>query len=260
MKNPDEIIKQALFEQRKLDDKEILLIIKSVLEKYNIINKISDIILDKEDKCIDIASFNQDNTLYYNMCGIDYSISRHYLERKSIFTFDEFYVLEQLIIILHELRHAIQFNCDYNNKRIIKEIIKDCDINNYSKQVYEQYYTLFPVEKDAEVFAIDKSIELLKKCDYFKNSIIKLLYSGYFKTLISGYDFSKMEDGRLREFYLKVINDEQKYLSLLAQKDSLTLHDKLAYNFPIDKNDFKRVVLIPSMINADFDPRKVLKK
>ncbi len=261
MKDASEVIKISLFEGRKLEEKEILLIIKSILEKYGILNKINDIEFDYNDKYSEIAGFERfDNLLYYNMNVMNISITRHYLESKSIFNFDEFYVLEQLITILHELRHAIQFNCDYHNKELIKKIIMDSDINKYSKEIYDVNYSLFPIEKDASVFAIDKMIDLLKKCDYFKESVIKRMYDSYFKTLIAGYDVKVLEEGRLKDFYLKVVGDHSKYLEYLKDSDSINLHDKLAYNFPIPKEDIKRVILIPSMINADFDPRKILKK
>lgn len=259
MEKTSEIVKASLFEKRKLSEKDISLIIKSMLEKYNISDKINGIEFDKEDKYSE-ASFGKNNVFYFNMCAMDCSISRHFFEGKSIFNFDEFYLLEQLMIILHEIRHAIQYNCDYKNKELIKKIILDCDISKYPNDLYERYYNLFPIEKDAEVFSIDKTIDILKRCNYFKNSIIKLLYTSYFKTLINGYDIKNLSDGKLREFYLKVLNDEKKYLEYLKEYDSLTLHDKLSYNFPINNGDIKNVILIPQMINADFDPRKTLKK
>lgn len=259
VKGVSEIVERTLFEHRKLNDKEILLIVRSILDEYNISNSVNGVKLLHGVETPYLASFGEDDVLYYNLEAIERNIAKLYAD-DSIFSLEEFYVLRQLTIILHEIRHAIQIMCDYENKPIIKEIINDCISDSFVRDKYGEYYHLFPIEKDASVFANDKLIDIVKGGNYFKYSTIRRMYDDYFKALLKGYDINKLNKGRLLEFYDKIFHDITRYLNYLEKCKKISLHDKLSYNFSLIGDDIKRVSLVPLMINAGLDPRKSLKK
>jgi len=256
-----ELIYNSLKERRRLSDKEMLIIIELLLKEYKIINNVNRIDLDYDYEYDEIAGFdNYNKVLYFNMCLINSTIFSQYTCERSFFSFSDFFLLEQLATIFHEIRHIIQLNDEFKNKEILKKIILDSDINKYPFDLYNLNHSLFPTEKDAKVFSIDKTIDIIKETQFFNDDIIHNLYVIYFYTLIGGYNLKESNEGSLREFYQKIVGDEKVYFERLTSIDSLTTHDKMSFNLPINQDDRKNLLAVPDFIYRGINPSVILKK
>lgn len=260
MKETVMLIKKVLDEKRHLDDQEMHLIITYLLNYYNLNNEVTEVIFDYYNRSKAVASYLvDDKIIYFNMQKINEQVFYDYNSKKEYFSFNEYFIIVQLMLILHEIRHVIQNSKHLEYHDILKRIILVCremEINGN----YTDNYELFPIEKDAEVFAFDKLIEILRNCFYFDEMIIRKLQIDYFFTLIKGYNFSLSKDGSLKDFYLEVVKDGLAYEKILNLANELTIYDKLAFNFSLNNEELHQLLLVPGLIENGFSPNIVLKK
>lgn len=261
------LVQNALTEQRQLSNNEILLIIELLLNKYEMSNKIKDIKLEYKSKCGSYAGYDSEKEIcFFDLDAIYSAIFYRYEDIKNS-TYDEkklsFYellLLEQLRIILHEIRHIIQIHDDFEGKDILKIIINDSDINKYPAEIYKINYSLFPIEKDARVFSFDQTINIIKKSQIFNDDILRIMYKKYFYTLCEGYNLKQPYNGSLGEFYELIVGDYSKYLDIINKTGSLVTHDKMSFNLPLQKDDVKNILAVPDLIYRGHNPTVILKK
>lgn len=255
------IVKEALNNKRRLSDQEMELILEYLLSYYQVIDCVKGIKLDYHREYPEIAGFDVlDASLYFNMNLLNERVFEQFSSKETDFSFFEFFILQQLIVILHEIRHLIQHNNDFGNREVLKKIILDSDIRLFDNDIYYDNYHLFPVEKDAEIFSIDEAIKIIKGCKYFDESTFKKLYTIYFYALINGYDFKLSYEGTLKKFYESVVKDINRYFAYQELGKELCTHDKMSFNLSLDKTDLRNLVLVPGLISNGFDPEIVLKK
>ena len=263
LKETIDLIKKSLFEKRRLSDIEMNLLINLLLKHYNVSDYVKNIEIDYNDKYNGIAGFcNENGTMYFNMNIINEIIFKQYYHPhgENKLTFIEYFVLEQLNIVLHEIRHVMQLNVEFSEKDVLEEILDDSRIEKYSRDIYDLNHSLFPIEKDAKEFALNQTIEIINNCSYFDKEFIKDMYNNFFEMLMEGYSFNNPCEGTLKVFYEKVVSDTSKYLSLLPAFDELSTYDKLSFNMPLNKEDLKILAVYGDLIKNNFDPIKTLKK
>ena len=123
-----------------------------------------------------------------------------------------------------------------------------------------RYYDLFPVEKDAKIFSIDESIKIISKCSELNIGYLKTLYMFYIHSLINGYSLEQNYYGSLRDFYLNVFQDENRYLKYQQKSVSLSTHDKMSFNFSLEEDDLRKLILATDLAKRGESPEIVLKK
>ena len=146
MKETIDLIKKALFEKRRLSDIEMNLLINLLLKHYNVLEYVKSIEFDYSDKYNGIAGFcNENGTMYFNMNIINEIIFKQYYNPhgENKLTFIEYFVLEQLNIVLHEIRHVMQLNVEFSEKDVLEEILDDSRIEKYSRDIYDLNHSLF---------------------------------------------------------------------------------------------------------------------
>lgn len=263
MKEAISLIKKVLLKNRRLSDIEMNLLINILLKHYNVSEYVKNIEIDYNDKYNGIAGFcNENGTMYFNMNIINEVIFKQYYnsQGENTLTFSEYFVIEQLNIILHEIRHVIQLNGEFSGKRVLKEVLEDSKIEKYPRDIYDLNHSLFPIEKDAKIFALDQTLEIINNSDYFDKEFMKNMYNTFFEMLMEGYSFSNQCEGTLKCFYEKIVLDTSKYINLLPEFDKLSTYDKLSFNMPLNMDDLKILAVYDDLMKNNFDPIKTLKK
>lgn len=261
MKNIINKLNNALNEGRALNEKEFFDLIIELLNIYGVSHLIKEIKIDRNNLFKEIAGFDGiGNCLYFNIDLITKRINEEYWHQQTPYTFNEFFVLQQLSIVLHEIRHIMQLKGLLNDNKAVKEVINDCDSVSNNAYLYNYLYNIFPIEKDATIFSCYETIRLVKECKYFKKDRLRMMYLAYFYRLIEGYHLTNSKDGLVKEFYEIVMNDLDKFNLLQNEIEELTLHDKMSFGFSLNDSEVEKLKLIPSLISKNNDPKLVLKR
>ena len=267
MENVIKLVQSSLNEKRVLSNSELLLIIESLLKKYRMLESIKDINLGYKSISGDYAGYDSKNGIcFFDFYSIQSAVfykcetDQYDVENEKRFSFFELLILEQLRTILHEIRHIIQIHDNFNGREILKTIIDDSNISNYSSEVYRLNYSLFPTEKDARIFSFDQTIEIIKKCQVFCDDILRIMYKKYFYTLCEGYNLKEPYNGSLSEFYELVVGNYSKYLEIISKTGNLVTHDKMSFNLPLNQDDVKNILAVPDLIYRGHNPTVILKK
>lgn len=267
MKNCINLVKKALNEHRRLTDNEIKIICIEMLQKYCDFPYVGKINFDysrdyEEYKILAFYAYNESD-LVFNIPKFNEIIFNNYrllCERnENIFSFNEFYVWKQLMIAFHEIRHVIQFRA-FSKRHIILQSLVASSFEIDDQEKYVQYYQLFPIEKDAEVFAFENVLRIFKDCNYFNSSILKYLYSQFMLKLLDGYNTNDNMDGNLWEFFKKVVGDESGYLVCQFYANELTLMEKISFNFPLNLEDIKYIEEALNLVIEGKAPGPILVK
>lgn len=266
------LIKKALKEKRRLTDKELEMFIIQVLKKYHVYSLIENINFDyhntNQRTSFSVAYYNSvNNSLTFNMNNLNrevFTLHNKSMKRRKqdthekMLSFNEFYIWKQVITCFHEVRHVIQL-CKFpiNNVAITRIILESCyNMENY--EIYKKYYHLFPIEKDAEVFAMINALKLFKECDCIDKDVMKNLEMTFFISILKGYDTKNNFESCLSEFCEKVIGDKDfvKDCSILC--NNLSLIDKMSFNIPLNYDDIKKLSEIAKLINEGKGLEEVL--
>lgn len=250
-------IKNVLDEKRMLTDKEIFEIIDGLLCYYHVRHYISNINLGYKAEIGSFSGYNYQR----RMCYFDFDAitSAVFNNKKSEFSFFEMLILEQLRHILCEVRHIMQKNDDFEDKISIRQIINDCDISKYIDDINEDNYYLFPQLKDARVFSLVETIDIIKMCGYFDKNSLRIMYNEYFRALIKDYKFENNYEGTLKDFYIKIYGSIDRYYEVVGMIDSLMTHEKMSFNLPLNEIDKKNILIVPDLIYRGHNPSLVLK-
>ena len=261
MKNIVNIVKNALLENRRLSDNEMELIIEMILNYYKVVYNVNSIKIDYHSEYSHPAGYDfEKKMLYFNMNVINEQIFRDFYKDEKVYTFNEFFILHQLILIFHEIRHILQQSYYFDNNEVIKKIVMDCNLQRNFNHIYNEYYSLFPVEKDAVVFSLDETANLMEMCEYFSKDKMMPMYQIGFNNLIKGYDLKNPQEGLLRKFYEHVVGDKEEYERLQSLSSNLTTYDKMSFNFSINSKDLIKLILAQQAILDNQSPSVILKK
>ena len=254
------IVSTCLIEKRHLMDDEIEIIVEEFENLLNIKEHIKSINFDYHRTFNAVAGFDFcRNTLHFNNALITERIFYQYQNNKNDYSFNEFYLIHQLMIILHELRHIVQNKIIINDyDSVIREIIYDSDILQFDTGIYEKFYHLFPIEKDAKVFSCSKMIEIINLCQYFDVDIMKKMYSNLLNVLLDGYHLPGSSKGVLENFYTDVYGDYDRYLEIIEKISTLSTFEKMSFNFDLSKKDLQYLALAYKLLLEGHNPETIL--
>lgn len=174
--------------------------------------------------------------------------------------YNQLHLFFELTVLFHELRHAMQNKIRIATPKtksdyLLGNIISECF--SCLEDKYEEYYHLFPIEKDAEVFSYSTILKLFGNNRKVDNNLWNILINLYLIKIKNGYSLN-LQENNLMYFYLEVLENPFLYEKYCKMSKCLNLSQKISFNFPLNRdermklNDFEDLV-----VNSEIK-RKVL--
>lgn len=213
----------------------------SLSEVKEIIKKESAELISKEDLDVNFMVFTEDEYLasdYYQelvkkyskkeaddfvntgACIVGKSDVIVFIKQSNKVEFD--YSGKDITLLLwkffHEIRHVMQKDYKYNNDIIEYMLCVFCDVlNNYARNFYYEKYDDLFIEVDANVYGLNKTIEVLEKYPNIKNDSNKLLMKTkkLWDIIYQTYDYNVV----FNEFFDVVRKDNRLGYSFLLSND-----------------------------------------
>lgn len=236
---------ELLRTNKELNDEQLHLIIKEEIEGNNLHNYVDN---------INISSNNNYHGYYFKkeLCinpkrilKLCYACSTNELSLRKM-PLHKIYNMYALLIIYHEINHAIQTRESTKKEddaihQIIKEGIElgNKDIKNYSfndKLINMFFYKKMLIERNAEIMAVSKIISENEDKDFLNKEQLNYL-KDYLKYLLK-YGYSKKKNPAKTYYKLRGKLDEYNQLMFDKNKDLL---ETLSYGLPLNYELVKEV-------------------
>ncbi len=250
MKNYKEIIKHSFINNTVIENREINEIIIGLINENNLQNYIKKININNNLKYQAIY-YPKNKTLEYNPLLISessYNIASEIGITTDINHINQFYNLNRLITIFHEVEHAIQ-NKQYeelSDENILRQVIEPGIMMGYKypnlslkeKVLYRYHHYIIPTEKAAEINATLKILKLNKELSLFSSNNLNYLYliKHLTKRLLQGYNINVITN--------KITSPIESFYNKISKSDTINLEDfngkydnmtKLTWGLPIDQ-------------------------
>lgn len=164
--------------------------------------------------------------------------------------------------IFHELKHVNQIYLFSKEKNVANEIVTYVDrIMKENYNFYIEKHELFPLEKDANMFAHSMAISKFMKIDHkiVSNQEIMIYIKYFLNYIIRNYNPNSYFDNPLKEIVISSSpsydreNSVNDYYAM--QRDILNvnydLYDRLSLNFPITKEEYDYMISLINNCNYD---------
>lgn len=186
-----DIIYSYTFTNKLLDKKAVLEIIKILIKKYSLSDKIKSIYISEktnigyrgEYKC----SIKSIMIHLYEMYENQYFVFNFKTQTESIFC-KNILILQT---ILHEFRHAQQKKFPLIENLIVNDISMSVLEDNI---LYMNIYDYIPAERDAEIFSHNEIIKILLKEDKIFPTTLECVKYLLYRTMHEGYSFNKNQE------------------------------------------------------------------
>lgn len=232
-----------------LDEIAIREIIYGYLKDNGLSGLINDVIFcDLRDRKIYAVYDNiKTRIIYFDLNAIKNAVyERHYTHVHYINCVN---LINQWLVIsvLHEINHAIRFNTIHSKFDVVDIIVKKVrSLSLGTKGLYDKFHDYFPSEKEANVFAYERTIWLYQQLNSSINDINGLnnLYIGFLKTIIDGYEENSFLNNPLKKVMLST--DEKDILKMgryiivdkAIELKNMSLYERLTFGFPITLDEY----------------------
>lgn len=196
MENLVDILHYYLKKQVIADEKFIYFCFKELVNEFDISDYIQQLEIDNYKANFISRYFSRSKLLYINYQKLLYTLSFDIMNSNSIDNYhNRLYTLNLMIlkVLFHELEHANQEKKKYN---VINELettilfLSDrCDdfFKNQNIILYKsQLYYLSPIERSAELSALENTLELCRQ--YNEDSVSSYFENYYYHTCNYGYE------------------------------------------------------------------------
>lgn len=232
-----------------LDEIAIREIIFNYLYENGLLGLITDVVFcDLRDRKI-YAMYDNYKTriIYFDLNAIKNAVyERHYAD---IYYINCVNLINQWLVIsvLHEINHAIRFNTIHSRFDVVDLIVKKVrSLSLSTKGLYDRFHDYFPSEKEANIFAFERTIWLYQQLNSSINDINGLnnLYVSFLKTIIDGYEENSFLNNPLKKVMLSTNEKDMfkigRYIVVekaIELKD-MGLYERLTFGFPITLDEY----------------------
>lgn len=233
---------------KKLNDEQLRLIIKEEIRNNSLNDYVNKVLISDETNYHGQYFKGELSVNPSKILNMSYSC----LLSESM-PIHEIYNMYSLLVIYHEINHAIQTKESLKDEedaihQILKEGIelgnkdfKDFTFNE--KILYRLFYEKVLIERNAEIMAVSRMIKENETSDFLSKKQLEYM-SSYLKHLVKrGYSKSKNP----AKTYYKLRGKIEEYYELKFDED-YNLLDRLSFGLPVDYQIVKEVVEDPKML------------